>query len=96
MKFSTDANVNGTSLQGYITTDYATLVETFGSPSYGPNDTTGDKVTCEWALLFADGTVATIYDWKEYETPMGRHRWHIGGTNYQAVERVYDVMGATV
>jgi len=39
-------------------------------------------------LEFEDGTVATIYDWKEYETPMGLYRWHIGGKNNLAVARV--------
>ena len=40
------------------------------------------------ALEFADGTVATIYDWKEYETPMGLYSWHIGGMSKKAVDRV--------
>lgn len=88
MRFTTDANRNGTSLQGYITATYAELVERFGEPEAG-----GDKTTAEWALDFEDGTVATIYDWKEYETPLGTYRWHIGGHNYAAVERVYEVMG---
>jgi len=39
-------------------------------------------------LAFEDGTVATIYDWKEYETPMGLYHWHIGGMSKLAVARV--------
>jgi hypothetical protein len=82
MKFTpadwTDAN--GTSLQGYVEAYYHQLVEVFGEPEGG-----GDKTTVEWCLQFADGTVATIYDWKEYETPMGLYRWHIGGKNRRAV-----------
>jgi hypothetical protein len=35
-----------------------------------------------------DYVTATIYDWKEYETPMGRYRWHIGGKDLDAVEAV--------
>lgn len=65
---------NGTSLQGYVNTTYATLVALFG-PSMGA----GDKTTQEWILQFNDGTVATVYDWKEYETPEGMYRWHVGG-----------------
>jgi hypothetical protein len=89
MKFTKDAIVNGTSLQGHITTTYAELVEKFGEPNcFG-----GDKTTVEWALEFGDGTVATIYDWKYGETPMHKTEWNIGGKNIDAVFRVYEVMG---
>jgi hypothetical protein len=83
MKFTNEADANGTSLQGYVQAYYHQLVEVFGEPEGG-----GDKTTVEWCLSFEDGTVATIYDWKEYETPMGLHRWHIGGRNNLAVDRV--------
>jgi hypothetical protein len=82
MKFTqTDwTDANGTSLQGYVQAYYHQLVAVFGEPEGG-----GDKTTVEWCLQFADGTVATIYDWKESETPMGLYRWHIGGRNDRAV-----------
>jgi hypothetical protein len=83
MKFTTEADVNGTSLQGYVQAYYHQLVEVFGEPEGG-----GDKTTVEWCLSFADGTVATIYDWKEYDTPTGLYHWHIGGRNNLAVDRV--------
>jgi len=86
MKFTKDSNASGTSLQGYIRAYYHQLVAVFGEPDL----TNGDKVTAEWCLDFEDGTVATIYDWKEYETPMGLHRWHIGGKSQEAVDRVTD------
>jgi hypothetical protein len=86
MKFTTDANANGTSLQGYITAYFHQLVEVFGQPDI----TRGDKTTAEWCLEFEDGTVATIYDWKEYDTPMGKYSWHIGGNSNLAVDRVVD------
>jgi hypothetical protein len=95
MKFTsadwTDAN--GTSLQGYVQAHYHQLVAVFGEPEGG-----GDKTTVEWVLQFADGTVATIYDWKESETPMGLYRWHIGGRDSTAVSRVTSTFkqGATV
>ena len=85
MKFTTDASVNGTSLKGYVTATYAELVARFGEPERG-----GDKTTAEWALAFEDGTVATIYDWKEYDTPMGKYNWHIGGKSKGAVYAVMD------
>lgn len=85
MKFKTHADVHGTHLQGYITAYFHQLVEVFGEPTYG-----GDKVTAEWMLTFEDGTIATIYDWKEYATPMGEYRWHIGGHSPAAVWAVID------
>jgi hypothetical protein len=86
MKFTKDAMCDGTSLQGYIRAYYHQLVAVFGEPDM----LGGDKTTAEWCLEFEDGTVATIYDWKECEIPMGLHRWHIGGRNYDAVDRVTD------
>ena len=93
MKFTTEANANGTCLQGHIQAYYHDLVEVFGEPDGG-----GDKTTVEWCLEFEDGTIATIYDWKEYETPTGRYNWHIGGKNKDAVYAVMDAFkqGATV
>jgi hypothetical protein len=83
MKFTTGADVNRTCLQGYMEAYYHQLVEVFGEPEGG-----GDKTTVEWCLEFEDGTVATIYDWKEYETPTGLYAWHIGGHSNLAVARV--------
>jgi hypothetical protein len=95
MKFTqaTWTEANGTHLQGYIRATYAELVERFGEPTGG-----GDKTTVEWCLAFEDGTIATIYDWKEYETPMYAYDWHIGGKNKTAVTRVTSTFkqGATV
>ena len=84
---------NGTSLQGYVQAHYHQLVAVFGEPQEG-----GDKTTVEWVLKFADGTVATIYDWKEEQTPEGMYHWHIGGRSNLAVARVTSTFkqGATV
>jgi hypothetical protein len=93
LKFKTDADANGTSLQGYLPARFDQLVEVFGEPT-----DSGDKTTAEWCLQFEDGTVATIYDWKEYETPMGLYHWHVGGESKLAVTRVTQAFrqGATV
>jgi hypothetical protein len=90
MKFIKDVNPTGACLQGHVVANYARLVEVFGSPTEGPNANIDDKVTCEWCFQFEDGTLATIYDWKEWNTPMGEHRWHIGGESFAAVERIYE------
>jgi hypothetical protein len=85
MKFTqgTWTEANGTCLQGHVEAYYHQLVAVFGEPEGG-----GDKTTVEWVLSFEDGTVATIYDWKEYETPTDLYRWHIGGRNSRAVDLV--------
>ena len=76
--------INGTCSQGCIETTYDELVKVFGEPT----EFEGGKVTVRWILQFSDGTVATIYDWKLLETPMGVYNWHIGGMSQRAVELV--------
>jgi hypothetical protein len=92
MKFEKDANINGTSLKGYVVTTFDELVEVFGAPDDGPDDFEADKVTCCWRLQFEDGTIATIYDWKERSTPYYRYDWHIGGKCNQAVDLVHSAL----
>lgn len=83
-KTATQDQINGTHLQGYITADYDELTAVFGEPT---SDGDGYKVDAEWDLVFADGTVATIYNWKNGHNYLGEEglppecitRWHIGG-----------------
>ena len=90
-------NVDGTSLMGYVKTDYATLVEKFGIPTVEDDL---DKSTVEWNIEFLalddDGDEiyipATIYDWKVYGTPMGVYDWHVGGHSMDAVDMVDTVL----
>lgn len=79
MKFRVTNNYsdsNMTSFVGEVNTNYARLVEVFGQPINGSGD---GKVNSEWIIKFANGEVATIYDWKELETPTDDYNWHIGG-----------------
>lgn len=92
MDFVKGAGANGTSYQGDIAADYATLVRLFGPPDFGPDDRWGDKVTCEWCLRWADGMITTIYDYKTERTPRGLYAWHIGGRNKLAAERIRDYL----
>lgn len=80
-------NVNGTSLQGYITCSYDTLVEVFGEPSNGD----GYKTQAEWTGKSGD-TVFTIYDWKENQGIYDVTDWHIGGHGRSAVEVVHSIV----
>lgn len=93
-------NYNMTSLQGYLTASYERLVELFGEPTEGD----GYKVDAEWIVEMDDGTVATIYNWKNgrnYCEDDGLYveeitEWHIGGHNKRAVHLVEDVLSGVI
>ena len=97
----TTTKVSGTSLQGYITFDYATLVRVFGKET---SDGDGYKVDAEWELEFSDGVVATIYNWKNgknYCDDDGLEvsemtEWHVGGYSKQAVVNVTKLVLSTL
>lgn len=97
MKFKTHnysrINSTGTSLVGYINISYAVLKKVFGSPTTGD----GYKVDAEWNILFADGTVATIYNYKDGKNYCGARKgtsktkitnWHVGGKSDLALENI--------
>ncbi len=83
---------NGTSLQGYIDISYTQLVNKLGEGS-GHDDYKSDA---GWTILFGNGTVATIYNYKdginycgESGTPKESIRdWHIGGKDRTALKAV--------
>jgi hypothetical protein len=96
--FKPAAHFETSSLQGRIQTRYADLVACFGEPNSSGDDY---KVQKRWQLKFADGTYATIYDYKEgdsYNGPgQGTHYtkvtdWHIGGTSQRSVAAIEQAM----
>jgi len=66
----------GTYLQGSIRSSFAALVARFGEPNCGGD---GEKVQAEWILVAEDGSVATIYDWKETVSITEVTEWNVGG-----------------
>jgi hypothetical protein len=94
----TEVDTNMSHLQGYITADYEELVDAFGSPMrYGFDDY---KVDAEWHIAFEDGTVASIYNWKNGRNYMGtqgmdvqdiRH-WNVGGYSKIALIHLSNVL----
>jgi hypothetical protein len=76
----------GTRLQGTINASYDRLVETFGEPKVLDDG----KVQVEWAMKFTDGTLATIYDWKEEKTASAVTEWNVGGYTEHALSNVID------
>ena len=101
MEFTTHNDINidvtGTHLQGYIQADYEKLVKRFGKPLEGDY-----KTDWEWELQFENGSIATIYNWKNgpnYCGETGLHHdqifeWHVGGFDQRALEQVvYALLG---
>jgi len=80
----TKIKVDGTYMHGRIYADYPDLVEKFGPPIIHGD---GDKTDAEWALEFEDGTVATVYNWKNGINYCGADgkpvehitEWNVGG-----------------
>ena len=90
--FTTEGvSTNMTSLQGYITCSYDTLVEVFGEPMEGD----GYKTQAEWVGKLGD-TVFTIYDWKENQDSFDVTDWHIGGHGHTAVEVVQNIINEKI
>ena len=98
MKFITHndehVNINGTHLQGYIKADYSKL-----RGMLGESHSDGYKTDWSWDIEFEDGTVATIYNWKNGPnygavgvTPDMVKKWHVGGHNSRAVEKVKKIL----
>lgn len=89
-----DVSATNGSLQGTITLTYAELVVKLGEPTYlGSAD---EKSQAEWVIEFEDDdvTTATVYDWKEYDTPKEQvTEWHIGGTSQRCIELVNEILG---
>ena len=83
-----NVDVNGTYLQGHITCSYNTLCEVFGDPTGGD----GYKTRAEWEGKTSDGTVFTIYDWKESQPIDDVTQWHIGGRDDDAVRVVSEIV----
>jgi len=91
--------VVGTSGQGSVTATREQVMKTFGAPAYCEWDST-DKITIEWEILFNDGTIATIYDYKrnyygEDLEPIDlfeEFEWNIGGNSEQSVKMVEEAI----
>jgi len=73
-------DMNGTSFHGAtISASLADLMDILGA-THGIGEV-NDKVQNSWDLELEDGTIFTVYDWKEYRryTDKETIEWHIGG-----------------
>ncbi len=93
----------GTGLLDAINISYRRLVELFGEPDHyqpDPDDNFISKVDAEWMLQFDDGTVATIYNYKNGENYLAEDGvpveyitdWNIGGCNRKAADLVINAI----
>lgn len=95
--YTRGGEATGTSLQGYVTTDYTTLVQLFGEP-YSDCDYKSDA---EWIITTAHG-VATIYNYKDGKNYLGEEglnkedikEWQIGGKNTDVVSFIQNLVTA--
>ena len=97
MKYEKFEDITGTHLQGYISTTYENIVSVLGKQHHNGDDY---KVDAEWALKFEDGTIATLYNWKNGKNYCGDEgcdleeitEWNIGGHSPRAVELLTDLL----
>ena len=78
---STTQSANGTSFHGdTFRASVADLRQICGEPYSEQNDGS-DKCNFDWVMETEDGTIFTVYDWKEYRPLMEDEviEWHIGG-----------------
>jgi hypothetical protein len=91
------SKTDGTFLQGCFTMPYDKMVERLGKPDLDGTD----KTDAEWLIEFDDGTVATIYNWKNGKNYCGANGlnvedmrdWNVGGKIYQAYNNVLEIFG---
>ena len=87
-----EIETSGTSLMGSIRLDYYDILDKLGKP----HESDLYKTDAEWDIEFDNGTIATLYNWKDGKNYCGKEglfpyqivEWYIGGFNQQALERV--------
>ncbi len=87
-------DINETHLVGYISCTYESLIHLFGKPLEDGFD--NYKSDAEWHLQFADGRIATIYNWKNGKNYCGElgmepkdiTMWHVGSKTASVVQDI--------
>jgi hypothetical protein len=85
----TEQSVNFTSFHDtVINCSVSTLRKVLGEPAVESNDGK-DKVNFEWYMEIEEGSVFTVYDWKEYRSLNENEiiEWHIGGHRPEVTEQ---------
>ena len=98
-----EINFDDTSLQGNIRAGYSLLCNLFGQP----HGSDGYKSDAGWDIEFEDGTVVTIYNWKNGKNYLGSEgydtqkitSWNVGGKerrSFDLVKRMVEVEGERI
>lgn len=91
----------GTSLMGHMESPYHKIANVLGDPSDSGDEY---KIDARWVIGFEDGTIATIYNWKNGHNYCGEEEglpigsitfWHIGGNDPKVVAMVMDTLGVS-
>ena len=87
-------NAGGTHRVGELDGVYKKDIEkVFGKPTW-EEGSVDNKVQLEWTIKFPDGTLATVYDYKQYQLgPDEIDYWSIGGRTNLAAYYVKKAMG---
>jgi hypothetical protein len=93
-----EISVNGTWLRGYIDCSYNKMIQVLGHPFKYHNNC---KTDAEWYLEFEDGSIATIYNWKNGINYCGPDEgtptelitvWNVGGNGADATRLVLETL----
>jgi len=73
------------------------LVEALGAPTFEGNDGE-DKTNFEWNMELEDGTIFSVYDWKEYRSISLDEviDWHIGGRNESDTDKALEELSKLI
>lgn len=97
MKYEIFEDTGGTCLQGHIDTTYENIVSVLGKQHHNGDDY---KTDAEWNIKFEDGTIATLYNWKNGKNYCGEEgcelediiEWNIGGHSPRAVDLLTNLL----
>jgi len=97
MKYEKFEDTGGTYLQGHIDTTYENIVSVLGKQHHNGDDY---KTDAEWNIKFEDGTIATLYNWKNgknYCRDEGLDieditEWNIGGHSPRARDLLFSLL----
>ena len=82
---------------GDLELSFEKLIGTFGEPNFGSD---GYKTDVEWGIEFDDGTLASIYNYKNGKNYNGQYgldvedirHWSIGGFDKKSYNKVMDAV----
>jgi hypothetical protein len=93
---------DGTSFQAHLESSYGNLVYHLGNPHITAKENVDGKTDAEWNFEFTDGTIATIYNYKDGKNYLGEKGkaveditvWHIGGFDKKAYFKIADIVNS--